>query len=56
MAVERLVIGQPVHATPAERRQAVAYLTRRKLSNRAIAERIGCSKRTVERHRAKLAS
>jgi DNA-binding CsgD family transcriptional regulator len=56
MAVERLVIGQPVNATPAERRQAVAYLTRRKLSAAEIARRIGCTQRTVVRHRSRLAS
>jgi len=56
MAIARLIAGQPVRATPAERNQAIAYLTRRKLSARAIAERIGCTPRTVERHRQRLAS
>lgn len=55
MAVERLVIGQPVKANAAERREAVAYLTRRKLSAPEIARRIGCTQRTVERHRQRLA-
>lgn len=56
MAVARLLAGQPVKATPTERNQAVATLTRRRLSAAEIARRIGCTKRTVERHRAKLAS
>jgi DNA-binding NarL/FixJ family response regulator len=51
MAVERLIAGTPVQARPSERMQAVAYLTRRRLSAKQIAERIGCTKRTVERHR-----
>jgi DNA-binding CsgD family transcriptional regulator len=55
-AVERLLAGQPVHARAADRAQAVAYLTRRQLSAAEIARRIGCTKRTVERHRQRLAS
>jgi DNA-binding NarL/FixJ family response regulator len=56
MAIERLVAGIPVRARPVERQAAVAYLTRQRLSAAQIARRIGCTKRTVERHRQRLAS
>ena len=56
MAVERLISGSRITATPAERRAAVAHLTRAGRSARVIAARIGCTKRTVERHRATLAA
>lgn len=55
MAVERLIIGSRVNATAGERQQAVAYLTRSGRSARVIAERIGCTQRTVVRHRSRLA-
>jgi hypothetical protein len=53
LTVQFLVEGEQVNATPAERRAAVAILTARQLTARAIAERINCTRRTVERHRAK---
>jgi DNA invertase Pin-like site-specific DNA recombinase len=39
--------------TPAERHAAIAELDRQGLSARAIAERLGCSQRTVHRARTK---
>jgi hypothetical protein len=56
ITVEHLIAGHPTPATPAERRQAIAYLTIRKASASEIARRIGCTQRTVERHRQRLAS
>lgn len=54
LAVRFLVDGAKINVTPAERTAAVAILTARKLSASAIAARIHCTQRTVERHRAKL--
>lgn len=51
-----LIAGMDVEATPADRTAAVAYLTTRKLTAAAIAARLHCTRRTVERHRAKLAA
>jgi DNA-directed RNA polymerase specialized sigma24 family protein len=53
LTVQFLVAGARVNATPAERREAVAILTARRLSASAIAKRINCTQRTVERHRAR---
>jgi hypothetical protein len=53
MAVARLIAGSPVRSTPAERLQAVAQLSRRRLSCRQISERMGVSRRTVVRLRAR---
>jgi DNA-binding CsgD family transcriptional regulator len=50
--VRRAVAGRDVPVlTLAERRMAVVELTRRGLSKAEIAVRIGCSGRTVGRHR-----
>lgn len=51
VAVERAAWGDRVYLRPIERRAVVQLLTRRGLSARAIAERVGISSRTVERHR-----
>lgn len=56
LTVQFLIAGEKVNASPAERREAVAILTARQLTARAIAERINCTRRTVERHRARLAA
>jgi DNA-binding NarL/FixJ family response regulator len=53
LTVQFLVAGEQINATPAERRAAVAILTARRLTASAIAERINCTRRTVERHRAR---
>ena len=51
IAVERAVMGHKVHLRPIERRAAIQVLTRRGLSARVIAERVGACERTVERCR-----
>ena len=51
VAVERAMSGQPVPLTPAERREAVARLTRRGLSARRIAELLHTTSRTIVRVR-----
>lgn len=56
LVVQFLVDGTRVNASPGERRAAIAILTARRLSARQIAERINCTQRTVERHRAQLAA
>jgi hypothetical protein len=56
LIVEFLIAGTMVKANAAERMAAVAYLTDRRLSATAIANRLHCTTRTVERHRAKLAA
>jgi DNA-binding CsgD family transcriptional regulator len=53
-AVERLIAGQPVRATAADRKAAVEHLTRRGQSGKQNALRIGCSGRTVQRWRRSL--
>jgi len=56
LVVEFLIAGTKVKANAAERMAAVAFLTDRKLTASAIATRLHCTRRTVERHRAKLAA
>jgi DNA-binding NarL/FixJ family response regulator len=52
-AIARAVAGEPpVPMSPAERGAAVRILRARGLSIREVAERIGCSARTVQRHSA----
>ena len=51
VAVERAMSGQRVPLTPAERRAAVAQLTRRGLSARRIAELLHTTSRTIVRIR-----
>lgn len=53
VAVERAVAGQRVRLTRLERRAAAQALSRRGLSARVVAERVGCSSRTVQRHRGR---
>jgi DNA-binding CsgD family transcriptional regulator len=55
IAVERLINGAPPPTTTAaEKREAIRVLTRRHMPAAAIAERIGVTPRTVQRHRAAL--
>lgn len=56
IAVAHLVDGRRVKTTPNERTKAIAILTARRLTAAAIAVRINCTTRTVERHRQKLAA
>lgn len=56
IVVEFLIAGTVVKANAAERMAAVAFLTDRKLTASAIAARLHCTRRTVERHRVKLAA
>jgi DNA-binding NarL/FixJ family response regulator len=56
LVVEFLIAGTKVKANPAERYAAVAYLSARRLTIKAIADRLHCTTRTVERHRKKLAA
>lgn len=51
IAVELACQGEPVHLTPAERRQAVQHLTQQGRSQRWIAEQLRIARRTVVRHR-----
>lgn len=54
IAVERAISGDaPDSLTPRERLVAVDALTRYGLSARLIAERVGCTPRTVTRHRTR---
>ncbi|MFE7965371.1 helix-turn-helix domain-containing protein [Streptomyces cellulosae] len=54
VAVQRAVSGEPpARLTHRERRQAIEVCTRRGLSVRETAERVGCSPRTVLRVRAR---
>lgn len=50
VAVELAVKGARPHLTPRERRAAVAELRAQGLSLNAIADRLGCTQRTVVRH------
>lgn len=55
LAVERAVAGDPpARLTPSERRQAVARLITWRLDTKEIAERVGCSDRTIFRIRKRL--
>jgi hypothetical protein len=55
VAIERAVMGDPPDdLTATERAAAVAVLAARGLSARGIAERLGCTSRTVQRIRARL--
>ncbi len=55
IAVSRAVAGWlDTPLNPGERRTAIAELRRQGLSQRQIADRLGCAKRTVERHYAAL--
>lgn len=57
IAVERAVAGDPPdRLTASERAAAVLALTQRNVSARQIAERIGCSQRTVHRARSRYAA
>lgn len=57
VAVDRAVAGDPPeHLAPSERTAAVQALTERSISARQIAERIGCSQRTVHRARRRPAA
>jgi len=57
VAVQRLISGQPpAHTTRAERQLAVRQLLTHRMTNRAIAERLHVTQRTVERLRARAAS
>lgn len=57
VAVQRLISGQPpAHTTRAERQLAVRQLLTHRMTNRAIAERLHVTRRTVERLRARAAS
>ena len=51
IAVERACHGDRVRLTIAERAEVVRILTGRRLSARAIGQRIGISARTVQRYR-----
>lgn len=53
VVVWRLTHGDRLDSTPGEKRAAVAELTRRGMSARAIAERIGIAERSVVRARAR---
>jgi hypothetical protein len=53
VAIERAAAGDPPERlTPRERRAAIALLDRQQLPAAVIAERVGCSQRTVHRARA----
>lgn len=54
IAVERVVLGDPTRTGVNDRRAATEVLTRRGLSARSIARRMGVSTRTVIRYRAAL--
>lgn len=57
VAVERAVAGEPPERlVSSERTAAVQVLTARDFSAREIAERIGCSQRTVHRARSRTAA
>ena len=54
VAIDRAVAGDPPERlTPRERQAAVLQLTRQQLPASVIAERVGCSRRTVHRLRNK---
>lgn len=54
VAIERAIAGDPPERlTPSERAAAVLALTARNASARQIADRIGCSQRTVHRARSR---
>jgi DNA-binding CsgD family transcriptional regulator len=56
-AIERAVAGYPPdRLTPRERTAAIQKLTRLGLSAPLIAERVGCSQRTVHRARTRAAA
>lgn len=50
--VASAVRGERPTLTPRERRAAVAILTAKGLAARQVAVRLGCTRRTVERHNA----
>lgn len=54
VAVERAIAGYPVSLNLAELAEAIQILNRKNFTVRDIAEMLGCSERTVERHRARL--
>lgn len=54
--VQRLKDGEAVDSTPAERAKAVTELTRDGLTVDEIAERVGVTRRTVNRIRARVAA
>lgn len=54
MVVELALEGERLRLTPAERRECVSRLHRRRWSDGLIAETIGCNPRTVERIRDEL--
>ena len=54
IAVERAITGdQPPHLNSLERAAAIERLNARGLSAQQIANRVGCSRRTVIRHRTR---
>ncbi len=56
VVVGRLISGMPVPSTPAERAAAIARLTVLGVPAVVIAQRMHVTKRTVERHRARIRS
>lgn len=54
ISVQLACDGYPDRLTVPERAQAVAVLSRRRLARHEIAQRLGCSTRTVDRHRARV--
>ena len=54
IVVGHLVSGTRMTATPADIREAVRILTQRGHTAQTIANRIGVTERTVQRHRAAL--
>ena len=54
VAVMRLIAGDPVRSTKAERLEAVRVLTERGQSAAWIAQRLHVTERSVTRHRAEL--
>jgi DNA-binding NarL/FixJ family response regulator len=56
-AIERAAAGDPPERlTPRERHAAITQLDRQQLSSAVIAERVGCSRRTVHRARSRAAA
>jgi hypothetical protein len=54
VAVAETILGRRVPLTRAERRQVVEVMQRRGATSAEIAERLGCSARTVDRYEAAL--
>ena len=52
--IARALAGHKPEMNPAERSHLIAYLTGKQDTARQIAERLGCTTRTVQRHRAQL--